>query len=148
MLPKPKGVRIFLDSSVVLAALFSPTGGSFRICKEASENKLSLYINKYVSSEVIEVLNRKYPHHAERFPILLKFAKIKTKSNLGSTTIEKYLSLIHPEDAPILAGAIETKTDFLVTLDRKDFMTKKIQDTALPVIIVTPKTFFQEYWDE
>lgn len=143
---KNKKPGLFLDSSVFIAALLSPWGGSFRICQESHENRLRLYINKYVLAEANAVLGRKYPNRLRYLPDLLLFAKITVKTNPDESLLERYLNLIHPEDAPILAGAVKARTDFLVTLDRKDFMAEKLRKTSLPLIIVTPQTFFQEHW--
>lgn len=56
-----KNFSVFADSSVIVAAMLSTSGGSFRLCREASEGTLRLATNRYVEEEVKEVLGRKYP---------------------------------------------------------------------------------------
>ncbi|MEK7078084.1 MAG: putative toxin-antitoxin system toxin component, PIN family [Patescibacteria group bacterium] len=143
---KKQKTKVFLDSSVIIAALLSSTGGSFRICKESHEGRLMLQANKYVLKELREVLNRKYPERLEQLSLLLQFAKIKIRSNPKVQLVEQSVKIIQAEDAPILAGAIQARANFLITLDRKDFMTKKLAESGLPLIIVTPETFFKEHW--
>ncbi len=105
-----------------------------------------LQANKYVLKELREVLNRKYPERLEQLSLLLQFAKIKIRSNPKVQLVEQSVKIIQAEDAPILAGAIQARANFLITLDRKDFMTKKLAESGLPLIIVTPETFFKEHW--
>ena len=57
----------FVDSSVVIAALLSPEGGSFRILTEC-QDLFAFQINEYVLAETQEVLRSKFrdrpsPHH-------------------------------------------------------------------------------------
>ena len=105
-------VKIFLDSSVIIAALFSSTGGSFRLLRESRDGHL----------------------------------KVNILPNPKPSLVKKMSDLINLEDVPILAGAINHKADFLITLDRKDFMTPKLKKFSLPTIITTLQDFFQQYW--
>ena len=59
--------------------------------------------------------------------------------------IRKAYKLIHTEDAPILAAAIKSKPDFLVTWDKKHFLKKEIM-LKTPFTICTPQEFVQKHW--
>ncbi len=143
---EPARVNIFLDSSILIAALLSPTGGSARLCRESRANNLTAYINHYVRDEVREVIKRKYPTNLDRLNLLFNWSKFKIMVNPKVNLVEKVSKLINLEDAPILAGALEQEANFLITLDRKDFMTPKLKKFSLPTIITTPQEFFQQYY--
>lgn len=143
---KPERVKVFLDSSVFIAAIFSTTGGSFRFCKEGNERNLALFTNRYVGDEVREVLSRKSPDKLEDFKKLLEWSGTEVQKYPTKKSVENVSVLIEDKaDAPILAGAVYAKVHFLATLDN-DFFTDMLQGTPLPFVILKPRTFFQEYF--
>jgi len=147
MPPKKKAsLVVFLDASCLVAAVLSPTGGSFRLLQESSKRKIHLATNRYTFEEVHEVLGRKYPQHLSRLEQILAWSRIKIQQDPSAKQVAQYLPIIDPEDAPILAGAVRAKAQFLVTLDRNDFMVASISHANLPLVITTPRDFFQQYW--
>lgn len=54
---------------------------------------------------------------------------------------ERYAAIIDSKDAPILAAAVKGEASFLLTLDRKDFMSRRVSQAALPFAILTPGEF-------
>jgi len=148
-MPAPARSRLisaFLDSSVIIAAVLSPRGGSFRLCREAASGRLKLVSNRYVHDEVERALRKKYPHTLPRFRELLRWGKFGIRRNPPAAHVERYAVYLPPEDAPILAGAIGAGANFLITLDR-DFMTEKVRRAELPITIAAPKEFFQLHWN-
>jgi predicted nucleic acid-binding protein len=144
--PLGKKVKVFLDSSVLVAACISLTGGSFRLCREGSDSNLELCINQYVYTEVENALKEKRPDKAERLQTLIDWGKIVILDYPASEKVEDYFDIIDHEDAPVLAGAVYNSVQYLVSLDRKHVLTKKISKASLPFIVVTPQQFFQEHW--
>lgn len=142
-----KRFSIFVDSSVLVAAMLSSSGGSFRLCREANEGLLRIVSNQYVEEEVREVLRRKYPLKALQADEFLSWTKIYIHNKPPVYLVKKLTGCIATKDAPVLAGAVQAKSKFLVTLDQKDFFTNKVKTAGLRFIIVTPKMFFQEYWE-
>lgn len=135
---------VFLDSSVVIAALLSPTGGSFRLFTEANKDLFRMAITTYVRDEVRGALERKYPLRRFFMDELLRFGNVRIVANPSATTVAPYLCLIiDPADAPILAGAVITRSGFLITLDRRHFMTARLAKADFPFTIATPKSFLE-----
>ena len=137
---------VFLDASCLVAAVLSPTGGSFRLLQECSRREIHLVTNRYVFEEVQAVLGRKYPYHLLRFEQILAWSQMEIQQDPSAKQVAQYLSVIDSEDAPILAGAMRARAQFLITLDRKDFMIQTVARAKPPFLIVTPKDFFQKYW--
>lgn len=52
--------RTFLDTSILITALFSSRGGSFYILSQL-KNKFHFQINDYVLEETLEVISKKFP---------------------------------------------------------------------------------------
>ena len=140
-------MKIFFDSSVLIASLLSDTGGSAKLLNLCEVKSLSGYISEDVVVEVEIVLNRKFPalleifrkNTAETNLIIVKFAS-SAKLKEASTWIKD------PNDAKILAGAKEADVDFLVTLDIRDF----IKDTSVSkksgIKILTPGDMLKELY--
>lgn len=53
--------------------------------------------------------------------------------------------IIHSKDAHVLAAAEKGHADFLVTLDRKHFMSATVLHAGLPFQIVTPGDFLHRW---
>lgn len=139
--------NVFLDSSVLIAALLSSQGGSFYILNQLKHD-YQFQINDYVLREILEVLDKKLSSHKElknHFFLLLGLAKIQILANPPESLVKKIYKFISKEDAPILASAI-LRSNYLITLD-KEFLKDNIRNFANEnsVIIVTPKEFLETY---
>lgn len=137
--------KVFLDTSVLIAALHSSRGGSLYILSQL-KNEFKFQINEYVLEEVFEVLNRKFPNRDDlktTFFILFGLAKVKILSNPKPLSLKPFFNLINEEDIPILASAI-LESDYLLTLDG-DFLEEKVKDFARrqDTLILTPREFIQ-----
>ncbi|MBI2263419.1 putative toxin-antitoxin system toxin component, PIN family [Candidatus Berkelbacteria bacterium] len=139
--------KVFLDTSVLLSALFSRRGGSFYILSQLKDH-FEILINEYVLEEVLSVLNRKFPAKFDfknTLFILLAVGKVKVLPNPSPKLVESASEIIEKEDAPILASAI-LESDFLVTLD-KDFLEEMVQKfmEKKNIIICTPREFIKKW---
>ena len=78
-------------------------------------------------------------------PLLVHFP-IRIIRNPQKQTIKKYYDILPPEDAPILAAAISSKSGYLLTLDKKHFLIP-LQAAKLPLDVLSPGAFIQRYFD-
>lgn len=132
---------VFLDSSVLFSAVNSPTGGSSKIFTLTS---IKLLTSKVVLTEVERNIREKlHTFHLERFFMLVD--KLQILDQLpDKNLIQKAKEAIVSKDAVILAEAKQAKSDYLVTLDRKHFLTNSAISFFKPKKIVTPKMFLEE----
>lgn len=144
-LKRGKSLKIFLDSSVIVTAVLSPIGGSFRLFQEAKLNRIEIYISHFIFDEVITTLQRKYPAKLSSFYELIRENPINFVKDPSPKSIATLTNFIHPDDAPILAAAIRSKPDFLITWDKKHFLKKEVISNVR-FTICTPKEFLQKYW--
>lgn len=58
--------------------------------------------------------------------------------------VERFLTVINSDDAPILASAVSSSDDFLITWDRKHFIDKNLNIHS-NLKIVTPGEFLKYF---
>jgi predicted nucleic acid-binding protein len=119
---------IFLDSSVVIAALLSVQGGSSYILREKHE-LFEFQASEHVLSEVQDVLSGKLKeqsHLSATLFLLLGIAEVQTVPNPSKLKLASIAGIISNKDAPILVSAME-HSDYLLTLDNEFFKTAIVQ---------------------
>lgn len=143
-------MKIFLDSSVIIAALISESGGSAQIIKLCEAGYFECWISPYVVSEIEKVIQRKFPELQKTFEALLKTQSsrrekiLKITKKTSPALIKKAEKWIQDKnDAPILAAAREINVESLLTLDIRHFITDKKVSEKSGLNIQTPGTFLQ-----
>lgn len=137
----PEKLRVLLDSSVIIAALNSPTGASSATLSLSRRNQIVLITTPYIISETEEVIRRKFPKLQSLFHRLKDEQLFVIAGDPTLAIIKKAAQIISdPKDAPILAAAIAHQVDYLITLDRKDFIDDKKVAQKSRLKIVTPAT--------
>lgn len=148
-LPKEgkKALNVFLDSSVIIAAILSSTGGSFRLILESKLKKYFLLISPYILEECFRVLRLKYPEKPFLLSVMINSFPFRIVRDVSQREVERYIKIINPEDAPILACAIKHKVDYFITLDKKDFLQPEVLKIAKKhnLSILAPKDFFVRF---
>ena len=141
-----KEIKVFIDSSVIIAAILSPPGGSFRLIRDSLFENYTLLVSGYILEECMRILNTKFLDKVHILPTMLDSYRFKIVQDLSEREVEKVIEIINFKDAPILAGAIKYKADYLITLDKKDFLSKKVLSFVKQhnLSIFTPKEFLQK----
>ena len=130
-------MRLFLDSSVLLAASGSPHGASRETFRLASSQSWSLIATPYVVEEVVTNLPELTPDASTDW--------VELRQNL--ILLEDVLTLDRPavfspaKDRPILFSALAW-ADVLLTLDRADFA-DLLGRTFYDLAILKPGDFLQ-----
>ncbi len=128
-------MRLFLDTSVLLAACGSNRGASREIFRGASERGWVLLANPYVLEEVLANLPN-LPAAASG-----DWARLRPQLVLVDNvlTLDRPVVFEAAKDRPILFSALAW-ADVLLTLDRGDFGTL-LGSTFYGLMILTPGTF-------
>jgi len=139
--------NIFLDSSVIITALLSATGGSFYII-EHHKNDFAFQINKYSLDEIQDILGTKFAKQPElktKLFLLLGIAQIKILENPSKKQVLEMAKYISENDAPILASALK-HSDYLLTLDN-EFLKPDTVEMAKKksLTILKPKEFIETH---
>lgn len=138
-------IKVFLDSSVLVAACASKTGASAFILGWCRAGKLKGYISLEALKEAkknvelkLSVIGKK------RFAYYLKFANLILAASSSPEKISQCEKYIAPKDAPILAAALKSPVSFLITLDRKHFFNARLVKFVEPLEILTPGDFVRK----
>ena len=145
---KKRKDKLFLDANVFIAAILSPTGGSSRLINEAFRHGFQLFSSQYAIAEAMINIARKYPECSSDFKDLLLSQPVKIAAEPTQKFIQKAKLLINVKDVPILACVMESKMDFLITLDKSHFFNSKIKSEKLPCEILIPGDFIKKYLND
>jgi len=145
-------VKVFLDANVFFAAARSPKGGSSFVLELAKKKKLEIVTVNHALLEAEQnilkklssrCLNRYYQNLLEIKP------KIQSIKFVTLGKIAKFGKVLPEKDTPILLGAIFSKSQILITLDRKHFLgNEKLKSLKLPFEIMNPGDFLRKYFKQ
>ncbi len=134
--------RIFLDSSVIIAACGSRSGASHAVIVMAEIGLFKVLISEQVIEECDRNITKKLPKALPIFRQILNVTNPEILPNPSITDVAKWETLIEPKDAPILTAALLAQSDRLLSLNTRDFTPSVAQQSGLK--IQTPSEFIQE----
>jgi putative PIN family toxin of toxin-antitoxin system len=138
---KPKKIKVFLDSSVVIAGLASRRGGSRTVLLLSELGLIIPVISAQVVTEVLRNVERKLPQCLPEFYTLFKILPLVMAPEPDAETREKAHRLLNPADAEILAAALSAKADWLLSLD-KHFLSPDLEK-EVPLRTASPGAFLR-----
>ena len=137
----PSEPCIFLDTSVLFAAVLSETGGARLILKLGEARVLRLVVGPRVLHEADNVLTRKAPGSRALFALLLDQAGVETGPTPDMGTSNRAEIVVdYAPDARILAEALAAQADYFVTFGRQHFIDNPSVH-GLPFLVGTPWEF-------
>ena len=104
--------------------------------------QIKLIISKTVIEEAKNVIEKKFPDLRIKFINFLLLDKPQVIKAAKKDEVLKIFKIIKTEDAPILADAIKSKANFLITLDKR-FVNLVKEDFKDKISILLPKDFVQ-----
>jgi len=135
-------MKVFLDSSVLVAASASKTGASAFVLGYCRRKKVLGYTSLDALGEAKKnVVLKLEPLAQNRFAFFLKHANILLVEDPSVEETAKCEKVINAKDAPILAAAVKSPASFLLTLDRKHFLKPEVMAFAKSLKILTPGEF-------
>lgn len=136
-------LTVFLDASVILAGMASPLGGSGFLLQAARKKKIILIATPLIINEVNRHLT-KLKLQSKQLKTLLNRRIIRLVKDPDETIIARCRRLTgDPDDAHVLAGAILANVNFLLSLDKKHVLTKRVKKHLSPIRVLSPKQFWQ-----
>lgn len=138
--------KVFLDSSVIVAACASKTGASALILGYSRLEKIITLVSKEVIEEARKNANLKIGETGKkRLSHYIKFANMRLVASPSTEEIVHCEQFINEKDAPILAAALHSQAGFIVSLDRKHFLQSSAIKKSKPKLILTPGDFVLKY---
>ena len=143
-----KNRKVFLDTSVIFAAVPSPTGGARKLFQLGEAGMLKLVIGPNVLRECDEVVRRKVPSSLPALAQLLSLGQVGTTIPPTKRHIVLARSIVeYKPDALVLAEAISARPDWFVTHDKEHFL-KERKGAGLTFNIGTPGDLIQALKDD
>ncbi len=141
-------IKVFIDTSVLIAGVASLTGASAAVLDLCEAESIQMVISRQVLVEADRNFSAKLPGLVNQFRHFIRNLAPLMVEDPPAAAVERSASLIDRKDAAILAAAIESKVEFLITLDKKHFLKQKVQRN-IPIEICTPSDFlriFEHLW--
>lgn len=133
----------FLDTSVILSGLASPTGGSSALFQASKHKQILLLTTPYVLEEAVSHLD-KLSLEPSSLKALMESSIITLVSNPTEQMMKKCTPLTaDPDDIHVIAGAVASGADVLFSLDKKHIVTQKVRRSLKPMRVFTPKQFWR-----
>jgi len=126
------------DANIIVSAILFPKSIIAAVLKHLIEN-FSLVLSKYTINEIEDVFNEKFPHRITEMKEFLHETPYELFT-LKKHKNKKYPIIRDIDDLPVLANAIESKVDLLITGD-KDFDDVIIKKPR----ILKPRKYMDEY---
>ena len=140
---------LFFDASVLVAGAYSQDGGSAFLLEACQLGAFTAQSTVLVILEALHALESSLSRrYVDRFRQYLVGIDWKILPVPPVDELEKYAAFIHPKDLHVLASALEGKSEFLLTLDRRHILAaaETIQEAKLPIHILRPGDFIQQYY--
>jgi putative PIN family toxin of toxin-antitoxin system len=148
-LKKPsQKIKVFIDTNVLIAGVASVTGASAAVLDLCEAEILQMVISPQVLVEADRNFSSKLPNLVIQFRQFIRDLAPLMVEDPPAKAVERAAGLIDRKDAAILAAAIESEVDYLITLDKKHFLTQKVRHNIL-IEVCTPADFlriFERLW--
>ena len=131
-------MKIMIDANIIISAILFPKSIISEILKHIVKNH-RIVLSQYSIDEIKKVFYRKFQHRINEMEIFLRKLPYELFS-LNKINNKKYPNIRDKNDIPVLANAIESNVDVLLTGD-KDFDGIKIKKLK----IMKPKDYIDKY---
>ena len=118
-----KKYRIFLDTSVIFAAIISKKEGARKLFRLGEARVIDLVISPCVLRESEQVVRRKVPTSLPILAQLLDVCNLEIVMVSNDELIEQAKKIMdYQPDIYVLAEAMNTSVDWFITHDKKHFL--------------------------
>lgn len=139
-----KRLRVFIDTSALVAGIVSRTGAAREVLRLCEAGVVEVFITRQVLVEADRTFSAKLPGLVPAYRDLIRRLEPIMLDDPSEKEIARAERLIHAKDAPILAAAISSEVDFLITWDMKHFHQPSVVK-AVRFNVVTPGEFLEAF---
>ena len=131
--------RPFLDSNVLFSAFYNPTSDPRELLRRHAQDVLSIVVSSLVLREITRSLRRKQPSRLPELDAFLRNTPPEIVPAPSNDAINAIAHCINEKDAPILAAAVASRADCIVSGNTRHFN----QETAecAGIAIFTPAAY-------
>ncbi|MFC2046184.1 PIN domain-containing protein [Chloroflexota bacterium] len=114
---------LFFDSSALFAGIVSASGASRALLVLAEAGQIAITVSEQVVTETERTVARKLPRALPDFREAIHATGLRIVRDPTPAEADAYADIIaHQADVPIVVVAMQVKTDYLVTLNRRHFI--------------------------
>jgi predicted nucleic acid-binding protein len=140
--------KIFLDTSVIFAAVLSESGGARVLFRLGEAGVLQLIVGSTVLRECERVVRRKAPGSLPTLAYLLELGRVETVTRSPDEFIEEAKAIVAYEpDAYVLAEATAAEPHWFITHDKAHFLNANL-GSSLTIRVGSPGDLIQALEDE
>ena len=146
-MPITETTLLFFDSSCLIAAAGSPTGGSSLLLAICARGFLQGAVSRAVLAEAEgNILTNLPPPALTRYHQEILSMPLVIGPMPGTPEREAVAALTGAKDAHVLAGALRVGAQFLITLDRQlaHRITHEVEERALSIHALIPGEFVRQ----
>jgi predicted nucleic acid-binding protein len=114
-------LRPFLDTNVIFSGLYSPFGPPAAILERHAQGFIRFVISSQVIDELVRTIRAKRPDLLALLHEFLMAAPPEIVADPPIEAVRRMMDCINAADAPILAAAIRSESDCLVTGNSRHF---------------------------
>lgn len=133
---------IFIDSNIWFSAFYKE-GLCSKLLRDIESLSWKVFISELVLEEVIRNIKLKIPNTLSFFIDYLKESKVVVFKNPSSKLLTRYKKLAKFEDLAIIISAFESKCNYFITGNLKDFNIALI-NKIFRIKIITPANFLKQ----
>jgi predicted nucleic acid-binding protein len=138
--PRPSLIRIFIDTSVVFAAMLSERGLARDLMLASARGECEVALSTLVILETRRNLTNKAPRALPYFEDFLA-RELFQLADPPPDLVRHVAATIVLKDAPIVAGAIHAGVQAVATYDRKHLLSQAALIQAnFAIIVATPES--------
>ncbi|MBP3709980.1 MAG: putative toxin-antitoxin system toxin component, PIN family [Treponema sp.] len=130
-------MRVFIDANIVVSAILFPRGKTAHVFSHLLERH-TIIISSYTKKECIKVFQKKFPEKISQLEVFFDGIHYEFFKTPDKIDIKKFPKMRDVKDLPVLATAILSDADVLLTGD-KDFDDVKIER----LLIFTPTKYYE-----
>ncbi len=135
-------IKIFFDASVLFSAIYSSTGGSRKLAELVKNHIVAGITSENVIEELKDNLDKLKSR--ENIDQWIAVNQLIVRKTITSSEVSQYQMYIHRKDLHVVGGALITRCDFLVTLDKKHLDNPQIKKQFETISIVSPNNLLVE----
>lgn len=114
---------LFFDSSALFAGVISASGASRALLVLAEAGQVAITVSEQVVAETERAVAHKIPRALPDFREAIRATGLRIARDPSPSEVEAYADITaHQADVPIVVAAMQVKTDYLVTLNRRHFI--------------------------
>lgn len=136
--PRP---RPFLDTNVFFSGLLRP-GPPAAILEHHAAGAITAVISRQVLAELVRTIQRKHPAILPLLGVFLTNTPPEICDDPSAEEVENAGHCIHAKDAPILAAALKSRVDCLVSGNTRHFTPEAARCAG--ITILTPAAYLAD----